>query len=150
MKFKIFRAGAFTESLVDAFCAEHIILKDKYLENGDIYFFYKGKDQIGRTVMDEIEQIDRAVSLAQQDAMAAELDMLDSEAELAKLEDETKGVTPNKKRKWDELQNAKRQVERQRAMLQDTIKSKSQTIAHLMSAHADLTKHASVKSKKAA
>ncbi len=137
MEFKIFKAGTFTEADINAFLSENIILKDKYLENGDIYVFFKNKAKIGTDLMSEIEQIDRLVTKAQQEILIARFDIVDIDTQIADVAEKIKDVKPNQKG-WDELQNSRKQLENQKRLSERTISERETTIVNLRAAHQEL------------
>jgi hypothetical protein len=95
MEFKIFKASSFSEADINAFLNENIILKDKFLENGDIYVYFNNRSKIGSDAMSEIKTIDRMVTQAQQEILVARFDIVDLDTKLADVEERIQKVKPN-------------------------------------------------------
>ncbi len=124
------------EKIYNEFLNNHIVVKDKYFENGDIYLFYKEKTEVGREQMDEIEQIDRAIVTAQKDIMTAAMDTRVSKTELADIEEKLATETDAKEIK--SLEESKKNFEGQIKLNEFTIDQKQREIKCLREYHAEL------------
>lgn len=115
------------------FVNENIIVSDRFFENGIVYLSYKPKTELGGDVMDEIEQIDRMVVIAQKDIMTSKIDIELSETELADIEKQIEKKPDAKELK--SLEESKGNFERQIKMSLFTIEQKQREIACLKQMH---------------
>lgn len=134
MKFYIFKAGEFTADDINDFTSQHIILKDRYLENGDIYFYAKPLTDIGRQSVDDIEELDRAVTQAQQEVRQHQLGLIETNANLADVLEQISKINPNDK-EWDGLQKQREQLEHEKKMGEHTIETREKQIALFKDEH---------------
>ena len=134
--FKIFKKGEFSEVEINDFFTKNIILKDKYLENGDIYVFFKPNTEIGLDIMDKVEQVDRMIVQAEKEIFTSEIEIskLNKKIAVDKTDKEATEDKTEKKRLEKEIE----QFERDKKMSEYTIKERQAEIDHLKEFHKEL------------
>lgn len=140
MNFKTFKSGAYTDEEVTVFFNTHIIMKDKFLENGDIMVFYKDVDKIGGSVMDRIEEIDRSVAKAQLEIFDAQMGLTEVDGTMADLDEKISKANPDEKEDWTNLQQARNGQIHQRILHNATIEGRNMQINDLKLVHQELLK----------
>lgn len=129
MKFIIFQPGFDAQKFED-FINNHIILKDKYLENGTVYVYYKEIGDIGQQPIDYLESIDRQVTVAEKDIFTATQDLTENHQALADVEERISQMTPNDVG-WKDIQSAKVQLNNAIILSEKTIETRKKQIDNL-------------------
>lgn len=139
MKFKRFAPG-YTDEEISAFTNSHIILRDMYQENGSALFFYKELTDLGKTPVDFIETLDRAVTKSQTMKYDAERGLVEVHQEIADLEEKVSNSSPNDGETWKNLQAALTAAKNQKTMHEKTIEGADKEMANLTESHVQLLK----------
>jgi hypothetical protein len=136
---KIFEAG-FKEKEINDFLANNLWVQ--YQMNADgkggLYIFYHSKEITGKSKIDILEQLKKAVDSAENTILIHKIDKIQNESALDHVSEVLKGLKPNQKEQWDAQQKRKQELERQIKMHDDTIKTTLEDIAAIKKGGAKL------------
>lgn len=134
IRFKTFAAGEYTDQDITDFGNQHIVVKDKYLENGTIYLYYKDPADVGVTAIDFLTRLDNAIVTAQNEKFDAERGIDEMDSSIADTQEQISKHHPNDGALWDKLQDDLKFFKNQRTQHELTIEGRDKQIVDLMSA----------------
>lgn len=119
MHLKIFIAGQFSENDFNDFGKQNILLKST-VEKGDVYVFYKPVNELGLSIIQQIEELDKIVCQAETEILTSKTEIVSLEALLKKLE-EKKATLETNADEFKKIESHIKQSTTQIAMHEDTI-----------------------------
>ena len=136
MELKIFSVG-FDVNEFNKFCNENIVYKMHFLNDGGIYVMWKPANKIGRTPIEEIEELDRLVKQAESEIVAHEIDKSNAESKIADLKEEINKFHTNQN-EWKKLDAEIKVKETNVKMANETIAERQITITNAKARHMQL------------
>lgn len=130
-KLRIFVEGEYTPEDYETFTNENIIVSRYVTPSGNIVFDYKETTELGRAVIDKVEQIDGMIVKAEEQIMIAEVDLQEDTEELAEVVALIATLTPNAKEAWGKAQDERKMHEERIAMSNKTVAGRQAHIARL-------------------
>ena len=117
-RFKRFPAGTPDDQITD-FINKNLIIRDRYLENGESLFFYKPLNELGTTPIDFLERVDKAITEAEKHIFDASQDEAECDSTLADLDEKISGMTENDEG-WKQVQEDRSTTENIRTLARGT------------------------------
>ena len=131
MDLKIFTAG-FSEQEFNDFQNKHLIYKYHVIENGSIYIFYKGTQDLGMKTIEIIEALDRMVKQSQIEIQTYSIEIECFKDDIKKLNESKEGKFPNQD-DWKNIEKAIKDKELRIKMAQDSINNNNQKVNLILS-----------------